>query len=251
VVGHETANRSPRDRPALLMRSTARGKRPINAGVPLAATGAPQRSLALLLRLLKVTRSRPRPTTNYAASNPISKEGSALETVVDYVTAWRLWTMGNQELRNMILWDMPIFWWARVGKVFSLVSGAVIIVDLLGPRRLSFLWIFSTYEDKFSSKLSTALFIGGAITLALAIPTSAFISWGTFGSLEGPPPFSWSLDMPLSQSPIYAISTVYLFCTIFGGVIAYSLVNNKFAPIARVLSLLFLLGGFHFDLLAS
>lgn len=34
------------------------------------------------------------------------------------------------------MWGLPLLWWARFGKLLQFVGGIVVVLDLIGPRRL-------------------------------------------------------------------------------------------------------------------
>ncbi|MEU8326380.1 hypothetical protein AB0C33_49125 [Nonomuraea sp. NPDC048881] len=55
---------------------------------------------------------------------------------ISYFDAWGLWLHGRSTLGNDLL-GLPMIWWGRFGKILSFVSGAAVVVDLVGPERLS------------------------------------------------------------------------------------------------------------------
>ncbi|MGP4099051.1 hypothetical protein [Nonomuraea sp. KM90] len=55
---------------------------------------------------------------------------------VSYFEAWGMWFDGRSTLGNDLL-GLSMIWWGRFGKILSFVAGAAVIVDLLGPSRLS------------------------------------------------------------------------------------------------------------------
>ncbi|WP_162795873.1 hypothetical protein [Nonomuraea lactucae] len=54
---------------------------------------------------------------------------------VSYLDAWSLWSDGV-DIRQRVLWGLEIYWWARYAKVAALVSGLILVIDIVGPERI-------------------------------------------------------------------------------------------------------------------
>jgi hypothetical protein len=38
---------------------------------------------------------------------------------------------------DLTLWGLPLIWWGRIGKLLSFLAGGTIILDIIGPERIS------------------------------------------------------------------------------------------------------------------
>ena len=54
---------------------------------------------------------------------------------VGYWEAWSLWLSGAK-LEDFAMWGVPMLWWARIGKLLQYSGGIVVVLDLIGPKRL-------------------------------------------------------------------------------------------------------------------
>lgn len=104
--------------------------------------------------------------------------------------AWGLWFQGAQ-LTNYTLWGAPIFGWGRLGKGMEFVAGAAVIVEIVGPDRLTRFaaWLEGIKLDTVSramvaaggSSISTVQVIGhkyfGAFALVFALIVGALITF--------------------------------------------------------------------------
>ncbi|MFI0424222.1 hypothetical protein [Spongiactinospora sp. 9N601] len=53
-----------------------------------------------------------------------------------YFEAWDLWLRGRSVLGYELL-GVPILWWGRVGEILSFISGALILIELVGADKLA------------------------------------------------------------------------------------------------------------------
>jgi hypothetical protein len=49
--------------------------------------------------------------------------------------AWGNWGSG-ESLANLHLWGLRIVWWGRIGKLLEFAAGLVLLIDIVGPKRL-------------------------------------------------------------------------------------------------------------------
>lgn len=148
---------------------------------------------------------------------------------ISYLDAWGMWLAGGSTLGNDLL-GLSMIWWGRLGKVLSFVAGAAVVVDLLGPERLS------RYGDRMTLLVARrpvlAPFIAGGVTAFGLTAVTDHIG------------MHWLLQMLLGMT--------------FGGAaglltagIGRALRNPELPSMTRWVSLALFLVGFHFDLLAS
>lgn len=148
---------------------------------------------------------------------------------ISYFEAWGMWLQGESTLGNDLL-GLPMIWWGRFGKILSFVAGAAVVVDLLGPERLS------RYGDRLTQFLARHSFgapagigaVTGIIVLAVTDPIG----------------IHWLLQSLLTL----AIGTA---AGVLVNAISRTLLNPEFPSVARWVSLGLFVLGFHFDLLAS
>lgn len=50
--------------------------------------------------------------------------------MVGYWEAWACWWSGVP-LEDAVLWNLPMLWWARIGKLLQFAGGIVVVLDLL------------------------------------------------------------------------------------------------------------------------
>ncbi|MCK2215486.1 hypothetical protein MF672_017065 [Actinomadura sp. ATCC 31491] len=149
---------------------------------------------------------------------------------ISYFEAWSVWFDGRSTIGSELL-GLPMIWWGRFGKILSFVSGASVVVDLIGPERLS------RYGDRlirFVGRRGAFLpgAVAGAVTAAvvLAITEVAGTGWwlrAAVGLVLGTA--AGSLVMQVGQA----------------------VRRPEFPSATRWMSLALFVVGFHFDLLAS
>ena len=54
---------------------------------------------------------------------------------VSLFEAWRQWLSGNL-VHESVLWGFSILWWGRIGKIVQFAAALTIIADIIGPERL-------------------------------------------------------------------------------------------------------------------
>ncbi|NUW39894.1 hypothetical protein [Nonomuraea rhodomycinica] len=148
---------------------------------------------------------------------------------ISYLDAWGMWLDGRSALGHDLL-GLPVIWWGRFGKILSFVSGATVVVDLVGPEKLS------RYGERLARFMArrpsrktfvVGLLTGGAVivvTEPIGVPWPVeFVLGSTLGGAAG-------------------MLSFRLGCT---------LQRPDFPVAMRWVSLGLFVVGFHFDLLAS
>ncbi|GAA3196017.1 hypothetical protein GCM10010486_76960 [Nonomuraea roseoviolacea subsp. carminata] len=148
---------------------------------------------------------------------------------ISYLDAWGMWLDGRSTLGHDLL-GLPLLWWGRFGKILSFVSGATVVVDLVGPEKLS------RYGERLARFMArkpsrntfvVGLLTGGAVVLVaepIGVPWPVeFVLGTTLGGAAGL--LAFRLGSAL-QDPELPMAT-------------------------RWVSLGLFVLGFHFDLLAS
>ncbi|WP_433237774.1 hypothetical protein ACQPYK_29570 [Streptosporangium sp. CA-135522] len=158
--------------------------------------------------------------------------------------AWGLWLDGSSTIGHT-LYGMPMVWVGRLGKIVAFVSALSALVDILGPERIR-AYGTELLKIKYHDETKTAyvLFYSlWAIVAALAfvllrirhIPLDTKFSLGWF------------------SFPFLILMTFGIVAVLIWGpkVMAWIIAKPSFATTVRILSLLGVVLGFHFDLLAS
>jgi hypothetical protein len=148
---------------------------------------------------------------------------------ISYFEAWGMWLDGRSTLGNDLL-GLPMIWWGRFGKILSFVAGAAVIIDLLGPERLSH------YGDRLTRFFTRRPFLGPA-----AVGAVAGVIWVIITDAIG---IHWLLQTVLGVMLGSAAGLLMVG-------ISRTLRHPEFPSVTRWLSLGLFFVGFHFDLLAS
>jgi len=181
---------------------------------------------------------------------------------VSYWEAWSLWWAG-QKVDGMLMWDVPFLWWGRVGMLMQFGGGLIAILDLIGSERLKSAadetrevsgYVRAYLNPKASratiprryEALTRHLVLIGALFTAVT-------SWLLLDLLR-----DW---YPESISPLGAVAGIAL---VLG--LGYLLTQHAHLPVRalawifklgrpghpmRWVAFVFVLVGFHFDLLSS
>jgi hypothetical protein len=154
--------------------------------------------------------------------------------------AWQIWAAG-QNLQSYWLLGHQVLWWGRMGKVLDFGAGLVVVLDIIGPRRL----------DAFSVNLKRAegpmgSFVAYAVTAGLFAGAVAVLS-----SLNGS---NWADKVVATVGGLLFGALAKLLRRPAGWLaqrISDVFEPNRLLPVVRVGSLTLLAIGFQFDLLAS
>lgn len=208
-------------------------------------------------------------------------------TDVGFFEAWSVWTQGKTD--HLTMWGHTMLFWGRAGKIAQFIGALAVVAEIIGPERLRGFgtalrsaagkrsihrWFFSKVEQQQPSQgtegegkgswIST-LFPGSVFLLA-AYLSYKIVSW-KFASPNMENRFIQMLVM-LSLVVLAVVLALVLFILIFitclsviKGVslaaerairaIAWILERPKLERAVKVASVLLLVIGFHFDLLAT
>lgn len=163
---------------------------------------------------------------------------------VDYFEAWTRWFAVDESLRTATLWGVKIVWWARFGKVLAFFAGMVLLIDIIGPERIT-----ERYKQRFRFMDDLSHETGNA--------DKAY----TFGrnlalwSMAGLAVVMAFVQLVLSASAgltVTVIALLLITLSIFGMPLLVRLAyQGKFVVLLRCASLFLFITGFHFDLLGS
>ena len=208
---------------------------------------------------------------------------------VSYTEIWSLWLEG-QMVADFHLWGMRILWWGRIGKVIGLVSALAIVAEIIGPERLrnvgesirirysfSNTWSLARDAIKAPGHLLNLLDKNNTNNLksVLTLPFVPFVyyswillcllltyfSWhyyfyGFLGSIIfgiGVGSF-FGLMISILIYPLIIFSVaipLVIFNVLLLRPFAWVMEHKSMGKIIKVVSVVLLLVGFHFDLLAS
>ncbi|MBQ0925918.1 hypothetical protein [Saccharopolyspora endophytica] len=163
-----------------------------------------------------------------------------------------LWWDG-QKLEDFTMYGLPMLWWARMGKYLQFVSGAMVVLDLIGPawfRRAGsriFDWVLTTHSERFAK-------IVGRVAAALGFPSLACVLFMMFG----PSPRTFDPDTYyLANIGLSVLFTVTLmaclavFTPYFLWVLSGAISLGRHGHAAKWVSVVLFAAGFHLDLLGS
>lgn len=222
---------------------------------------------------------------------------------LSYVEAWSRWYSGAVVTEDY-LWGIQILWWGRCGKIVALISGLLIIVEIIGPARLQDFSINLRNRYKITDSLkiigyaytAIRLYISQALSterrkekeggdfLRTNIGKMTFLIWVLTIFISSLNPFSITLSalgvdmVDLSNASsiakvgymfgyiflslpmvLFSLSIItVLFSIVFSVIglliihpLAWVLKREQISQNAKIFSVILLLIGFHFDLLAS
>ncbi|MBP2705454.1 hypothetical protein JOL79_16710 [Microbispora sp. RL4-1S] len=169
---------------------------------------------------------------------------------IGYLDAWAMWLSRDPALRDAHLIGLSMEWWGRLGKIGAFLGGMTVVLDILGPERIREYGgrIRRLPRSPAKGVLAAAATAGVALLTSL-VGMAADIATGPFGgrvALVG-------LVLLVILAVVWialAAARAKLFESALNG-IAWILEHPRSLEWWRGLSLLLLIAGFHFDLLAS
>lgn len=156
---------------------------------------------------------------------------------VGYLEAWGLWWQGV-DLRPMSLYGFPMIWVGRIAKIVTFVAGLTVLLDLVGPARVTTMAVNARGALSNRTDLLGALLITSFIALFLL---SAFLPQDT----------TWaSIALGLVTLAI-AVTSIVAAPILFIIGLAALLRSHTRQIVLRWASVALLVLGFSFDLLTS
>ncbi|MEV6039271.1 hypothetical protein AB0L65_49605 [Nonomuraea sp. NPDC052116] len=169
---------------------------------------------------------------------------------IGYLDALQMWFSGNSALQDSTMYGLGMLWWGRFGKIAAFLGGMTVVLDILGPERIrEYGGRLRAVPRSRTQGTLTALTTGGGAIVAGSMAAAVDVAMG-LGS--GRLALAVLIATIVLAVGWVAISTARskLFENTLKGV-AWVLEHPKSLGWWRVISLLGLVVGFHFDLLAS
>ena len=199
------------------------------------------------------------------------QEGERTMTLTE---AWTLWLQGNHMPDAALLWGIKFLWWARIGKALQCIAGLTIVAEIIGPERIR------AFGKSFNPKITVWQFFEFLVLLVRAI---AELVWFALGAIRRVALYTiivavlaflgWRFEVPvlsaverlaLTTGMIVGLIALPTILTILGVLLGGSLLDVfVLSPVAlilehpaldrivKIVALLLLIIGFHFDFLTS
>lgn len=187
------------------------------------------------------------------------------ESHITLIEAWRLWLSGIRLDDHLLLFHTSILAWARIGKCLEFIAALAILADIMGPQRLrefgramntkSILaagWRF--LESRWWVRFIVVLLI----LFIVSLPVALFAFWDYAlggeeyeGSLLQRLVFLQVGFLALILGPFILAILGTCFDLIIFRPASYVLDHPLNERLIKVISVVLLLAGFHFDLLTS
>lgn len=187
---------------------------------------------------------------------------------VGYWEAWSIWLSG-QKVDEFQMWNVPLLWWGRIGKLLQFTGGLSVVIDLVGSERLRRLseaissWRRYLHLAMTSGSLANApkfvvrlSWMIGGVTAILGVAILA-IAVREFPALriDLPQPhraaiglLSLVITFALTLALTYGISWIIGQALV---VLAWLVHSEGPGHPMRWVAFILVIMGFHFDLLAS
>lgn len=175
---------------------------------------------------------------------------------IGYIEAWQLWFSG-QSANSFLLWGMQILWWGRLGKVVQLVSALTIVAEIVGPQRI--VKFGKSLHPEFTFQRAWAdtkrLFIDTSQNIEAVFRTRKDRDglYYTLRELKSDLCYitSFLLSLLWYCYRLYRSSSILFMNSLMIEPLAWILERPYINNLIKVISILLLLIGFHFDPLAS
>lgn len=191
--------------------------------------------------------------------------------------AWAEWYRAGPLESQRMLWGVHIYWWGRIGKLLTVLAGALLLLEILGAAKIRAATasirmktvsirlmrhshaLMKGITDRFFSSAPGCLLCLLAVVVALAIVV--YVGFIADLGRESDPRIgliaagSWLwLIAGLIYSPALALGAMAIMGRILSGItegVATVLERRRLKRILRGLYLCMLVVGLHFDFLAS
>jgi hypothetical protein len=185
-----------------------------------------------------------------APTPPLVEGGESVSLRV----AWQYW-FASEELSQIHVLGHSIHSWGRVGKILEGMAGLVIVIDVIGPERLtrwaSSLSVGDPWER--SRKWHEAFFVPCLMVGAIYALTSLFVKPPAAPELTGWLGFVSGAFVVIILTGAFGLLFWYFQVTMVLVLIGYSglLAKPAALTVMRSVAAILFVVGFHFDLLAS
>jgi hypothetical protein len=155
----------------------------------------------------------------------------------ELIEAWSRWFGGDPSLPDSYLWGLKIVWWGRLGKLFAFLGALTIVLDIIGADKLNRMVLS---EDGHIRRVYLVL---SGLAVAMSIVWAAVTH--PYSDDEFP--------MEASTNPWVVLVVVVgiTLTVVIWKALMWVFAHGRVANVVRIACLLFILVGFHFDLLAS
>lgn len=163
---------------------------------------------------------------------------SSVNASISLVEAWTAWLRGELDPSAELL-GLTVRWWGRIGKIALFAGSATVILDIIGPDRLR-VWAYRNKQQETRAVWTLkVILVYGAMLWIFLVPL-ADLSWP-----------KW-VKVILAIPAILAARVFFgLTYTLLIGALISTLTSSRPAQALRLVAAIFLVVGFHFDLLAS
>lgn len=192
---------------------------------------------------------------------------------VGYWEAWSLWWSGAK-VDGLLMWGVPVLWWGRIGKLAQFAGGLVVIIDLLGSKRLRDMsTVTRTWQGRvrpaltsrsLSEESRSVRWLAGtivAITAPLAVVLTVAVLMWIWPTSDAVFPDDWPVPIQLVASLLSFVLFLSLVIAVAFGMgwavspslaaLAWVFDSDRPGHPMRWLAFTLVVAGFHFDLLAS
>jgi len=175
---------------------------------------------------------------------------------VSYWEAWTLWWSGAKT-DNTVLLGWPMLYWGRSGKCLQYLSGLIILIDLVGPSRLSKLATRVATRTKRASdtaKRPSSRYIPlftGILFLAAVSSSVYFIAFVRGEEYSDSPLIKLSIILAIPLIVFYVIWHLLMIADKIVRPAVWVMEAGKSTHPARWVAFMVFTIGFQFDLLAS
>ncbi|WP_344933035.1 hypothetical protein [Sphaerisporangium flaviroseum] len=158
--------------------------------------------------------------------------------------AWQLW-MSGESMIDHTLFELPMIWWGRAGKIVSFLAGMTVVLDVIGPERLR---EFSTRFRRINVDRARSMRIGRRIVVGLLVTVAAV---AVTSEIVGDQDMEEIASVIALGVGIFGLIVVPAAAGFLAGGVAGLLENPRTERLVRWIGVILLVVGFHFDLLAS
>ena len=179
------------------------------------------------------------------------------------IGAWRLWLSGARLDDHLLLFNISMLSWARIGKCLELVAALTILADIMGVERLrGFGYAINTtklFTVCCRVLRSRSWAILSLILLSLIVLATPGLYLGFGAMMAGDYEMEWLRSVATFQGLCAGIIVLGFGITVIGMLFdillirpaSYLLAHTQNDRIIKATSVVVLLIGFHFDLLTS